>query len=94
VKLRILPRARFDIDRLHQFLAPKDPAAANRMVDAVLEAMLTLKSAPEKGRRLSTGLRELIVPFGKGAYIVRYVVRKDEQRILITRIWHSRERRS
>jgi hypothetical protein len=49
VKLRILPRARFDIDRLHQFLAPKDPAAANRMVDAVLEAMLTLNLRQRRG---------------------------------------------
>ena len=64
------------------------------MVDTVSEVMLSLKAAPEKGRPLSTGLRDLIVPFGKAAYIVRYVVRKDEQRILVTRIWHSRERRT
>ncbi len=94
MKLTVLPSARFDLDRLHQFLTPKNPAAANRMVDAVSHAMFTLKSAPEKGRQLSTGIRELIVPFGRAAYIVRYAVRKDEQRILVTRIWHSRERRS
>jgi hypothetical protein len=35
-------------------------------------------------------LRELIVPFGKGAYLIAYRIFAD--RIVIARIRHSRER--
>jgi plasmid stabilization system protein ParE len=33
------------------------------------------------------------VPFGKGAYILRYRVEEAKDAIFVVRIWHSRERR-
>ncbi|GMR22257.1 MAG: hypothetical protein BMS9Abin37_0593 [Acidobacteriota bacterium] len=38
-----------------------------------------------------TGRRELIIPFGAGAYILRYRIHRDA--VVIIRVWHSREAR-
>jgi hypothetical protein len=37
-----------------------------------------------------TERRELVVPFGAGAYVLRY--RIQDETVVITRVWHSRER--
>jgi len=36
-------------------------------------------------------MRQLVVPFGRGAYILHY--RLTDDAIFVTRIWHSREDR-
>ena len=36
-----------------------------------------------------TGRRELVVPFGAGAYVLRYRVHRDT--VIIIRVWHNRE---
>ncbi len=93
MKVKFLAAAYDDIDRLHAFLFLVNADAADRMVNLLYEASLSLRHAPEKGRPLTAGLRELIVPFGKSAYVIRYRVYKQRQLIAIARIWHGKERR-
>jgi len=93
VKVRFLPRSYDDIDRLHAFLSPKTTKTADRVVDLLYESALSLRTAPERGRPLARGFRELIVPFGKAAYVLRYRIDKPQSMIFIARIWHSREHR-
>jgi plasmid stabilization system protein ParE len=51
-------------------------------------------SSPERGRPASvSNARELIVPFGRSSYVVRYAYRGERDEVVIFRIWHSRERR-
>jgi hypothetical protein len=38
-----------------------------------------------------TGRRELFVPFGVGAYVLRY--RLTGENLVVIRVWHSRESR-
>ncbi len=38
-----------------------------------------------------TGRRELFIPFGPGAYVLRYIF--DQDIVVIIRAWHSRENR-
>jgi plasmid stabilization system protein ParE len=38
-----------------------------------------------------TGRRELFIPFGAGAYVLRY--RIDRDTVIVIRVWHSREAR-
>ena len=38
-----------------------------------------------------TGRRQLFVPFGAGAYVLRYRIHHDD--IVVIRAWHSRETR-
>jgi plasmid stabilization system protein ParE len=37
--------------------------------------------------------RELIVPFGSGAYVLRYRLDTATDTVIIIRVWHSRELR-
>jgi plasmid stabilization system protein ParE len=39
------------------------------------------------------GARELIVPFGRSAYVVRYIHLERINEVIILRIWHGREDR-
>jgi len=50
-----------------------------------------LADFPELGVSVGEGLRQLILRYGKSAYVVRYIVL--ENTIIITRIWHGRENR-
>lgn len=93
MKLRILASARNDLDRLHAFLSPKNPEAANRAVDLIYESALSLRDGAGKGRPLKSGFRDLIVPFGKGAYVLRYRINEALGAVVVVRIWPSREKR-
>lgn len=93
MRVRLLPSAYADIDRLQAFLLDKDASAAARVPDLLYEAATSLRTAPRKGRPVRANIRELIVPFGKGAYVLRYIINDKENALLIVRIWHSRERR-
>jgi plasmid stabilization system protein ParE len=66
--------------------------AAVRAGVAIDEAILSLREFPLRAQvRGPGGLRELIVPFGSSAYIIRYVVRDDD--VFVVRIFHGKERR-
>jgi len=92
VKLVVSQAAQADLLRLHDFLAGADPAVARRAVSAIVGAIDTLALFPERGRpSVLPGLRELIVPFGEAAYVVRYAL--DSGGIVVLRIWHGREAR-
>jgi len=49
---------------------------------------------PELGKELAGTLapfRDLIIPFGKGSFIIRYRIKHNT--VVITYLWHSREDR-
>jgi plasmid stabilization system protein ParE len=53
-----------------------------------------LRDFPERGRPSERlGYRELIVPFCRGAYVIRYRIDHDRNTLVIVRIWHGRELR-
>jgi plasmid stabilization system protein ParE len=93
MKLAWLPEARDDISRLFDFLVDKDPDAALRMLQRVRAGAATLLEFPHAGKRMDEDAerRELFVPFGVGAYVLRYRLR--EETIVVIRVWHSRELR-
>lgn len=47
--------------------------------------------APMRGRLVGRTAREINIPFGRSAYIIRY--RVSGRRVIITRIWHGLEDR-
>jgi len=87
----MLTAANRDVVRLTDFLAERNPKAALRANEALAEATLSLSEMPERGRLVAEGLRELVVRFGRGAYIIQYRVEPD--RVVIARIFHSLEDR-
>lgn len=95
MKLVISPAAAADIERLRLFLADKNPAAAQRAIASLIEAIDSLPSFPDRSKPSSVpGLRDLIVPFGHSAYVMRFEHDSEQQRIVIVRIWHGREART
>jgi plasmid stabilization system protein ParE len=94
VTLLWLPEALKDVERLYGFLLEKDPAAAERAVRLISSSAGSLEDLPEIGRPMNddTGRRELVVPFGAGAYVIRY--RIHDETVVIIRVWHAREARS
>lgn len=93
MKLRWLPAAFQDIERLYEFLVEKDPNAAARAMEIILDGAEGLEDMPEIGKPMNddTGRRELYIPFGTGAYVLRYKL--DGETVVIIRVWHSREHR-
>ncbi len=86
-----LPEAARDVVRLRDFIREKNPDAARRAAERIIEAVQILKENTEAGRPVEESLpfRELIVPFGSGNYVLRY--QEEENRVVIVRIRHSHE---
>jgi len=94
VKLVVSQAALQDIERLRVFVADKNQAAAQDIVTVLSHAIQSPDTNPDRGRPSSLpGARELIVPFGRSSYILRYVHDATRQEVVIRRIWHGREAR-
>jgi plasmid stabilization system protein ParE len=96
VKLRYLQAALDDIDRLHAFLAEKNPDAAAAAARKIRDAAQSLiESSPERGTPIGhSGFRQLFVQFGRSAYVIRYRANMARGELVVVRVWHGRERRN
>ena len=88
-----LPEALEDVARLDAFLRQHSAESARRSAETILEAARDLKNFPERGRPsdLADGFRDLVVPFGRSAYVLRY--RLHGSLVVVVRVWHGRENR-
>ena len=94
MKLIVSRAAVADLVRLRTFLMSKNEIAAQRAVQVLDHAMKSLLDLPDRGRPAgTTGARDLIVPFGKSSYLMRYVHRPETDEIIVLRMWHGREER-
>ena len=89
--VRFLARAKDDLARLDDFLAEKNPDAANRAATTISEAVMSLADNSERGRPGRGDVRELVVSFGRDGYVVQYRVAPRD--VFIARIFHAREQR-
>jgi len=83
-----------DIARLHHFLEANNPEAAVRAAHVILNGAEQLVAVPEIGKPMADGTarRELVLAFGGGAYVLRYILEHPAKAVII-RVWHSREDR-
>ncbi len=95
MNLVFLPEAEADIDRLYSFLVPADPIAAQKAMLAIDEGIDLLLQSPYIGLEMPDrpGTRELFIPFGKSAYVLRYHIDADNDVVVVVRVWHGRESR-
>jgi plasmid stabilization system protein ParE len=94
VKLVVSKEALADIERLRAFLDEKEEAAAQHAVAVLQRAVGSLEIFPGRGRPSGIpGVGELVVPFGRSAYVVRYFADRERERVVIVRVWHGRETR-
>jgi plasmid stabilization system protein ParE len=94
VQVVFLKRARTDLIRLRRFLEPHGEPLAVRAFDLLFTAAQSLADMPDRGNpAIRPPYRELVVPFGRSAYVIRYRVDHAHQTVVIVRMWHGRERR-
>jgi len=88
-----LPEARDDVERLFPFLVDVNPAAAERAMRRIQQGARRLLEQPEIGRPMGdeSERRELYLPFGASAYVLRY--RVVGEAAVVIRVWHGREAR-
>jgi plasmid stabilization system protein ParE len=92
IPVRWSPDARTDVARLVAFLRNHSAPAARRAATRIADAARALAEQPELGRPVEgEAYRELIIPFGGAAYVLRY--RVDSDSVFIARLWHGREDR-
>ncbi len=86
------PAALRDLERLREFLRPKNPAAAERAAQAIIQGVRTLGLQPHIGRPiddLPEAFRDWPIDFGDSGYIARY--RIDNDLIVILALRHQKE---
>ena len=84
-------RSLADRDRVFEFLSETNLQAAERAMGVLAKALADIAAFPQIGRPGPNGFRKLIIRFGKAGYEIRYRLYPD--RVLVTRIFHTREDR-
>lgn len=91
MELKWTSKALADLARLYEFLAPANPPAAARAVQALAKAPMTLLANPRIGEQLfefePREVRHILV----GHYEVRYEIQGST--LYVLRLWHTREDR-
>ena len=90
--VRLSARAVADLERLPDFLELASPQAAAAVREALATGLSSLAEFADRGHASTVpGYRELRVRHGRHGYVVRYRVKGHQ--VLVTRIFHARERR-
>ncbi len=81
-----------DLIRLREFIAIKNPQAAQKIAGSIRKGVSQLKIFPYLGVEVELApdpemIRDLII----GNYIARYLIHKKQ--IYILRVWHHKEKR-
>jgi plasmid stabilization system protein ParE len=84
-------RALADLDRLFDFLAATNPAAAINAAEVILDAVRILERHPYIGRPVRGPLRELVISYGRTGYVALYRVSAGRDRVEVLAIRHQRE---
>lgn len=91
MRIRWTASALADLVRLHEYLNPKAPEAAHRVIEQLQHAVMTLRGHPLMGERLDAYAPRAVRKIVVGSYELRYEVTSDYLTVL--RIWHGRENR-
>ena len=81
-----------DLERLREFLRPKNPSAAVGAAKAIIEGVQALGAMPRIGRPiddLPEEYRDWLIDFGDSGYIARY--RIDGDTVVVLAIRHQKE---
>ena len=80
-----------NLDRLHRFLATRNPEAATRALQAIITRFDLLETHPKLGTvdPEQPDLREILIPFGSAGYLARY--RLDGDFVILLAVRHARE---
>ncbi|MDA0225661.1 MAG: type II toxin-antitoxin system RelE/ParE family toxin [Proteobacteria bacterium] len=80
-----------ELERVFEFLAANDPAAAGGATAAVIEAIALLTRHPLIGPRREGECRELVISYGRTGYVALYRYLPALEVVRVLRIRHQRE---
>ena len=87
------PAAIRDLERLHEFLRPKNPPqAAERAAKAIIQGVQALGELPHIGRpvdKMPEAFRDWLIDFGDSDYVARY--RHDGNTVVVLATRHQKE---
>lgn len=86
------PAAIRDLERLHEFLRPKNPIAAERAAKAIIQGVQALGELPHIGRpvdEMPEAFRDWLIDFGDSGYVARY--RHDGNTVVVLAIRHQKD---
>ncbi|MFC6672640.1 type II toxin-antitoxin system RelE/ParE family toxin [Marinobacterium aestuariivivens] len=86
------PAAIQDLERLREFLRPKNPDAAERAAKAIIQGVKALGEHPRIGRPvddLPEEYRDWLIDYGDSGYVARY--RSNGDTIVVLAIRHQKE---
>jgi len=93
-QVRFTPAALRDLQRLREFLRPKNPQAARRAALSILQGVKVLGLQPLIGRPLEDlppEYREWVIDFGSGGYVSLYRYDEDIDVVTVLALRHQRE---
>lgn len=85
------PGAQRDLERVVDFLATQDSAAALAAATVITEAIELLERHPLIGRPVESGLRELVISRGQTGYVALYDYLEAVDTLVVLAIRHQRE---
>ena len=92
MKLQLTPRAVSNLRDIADYLQSRNPAAAERVADAIRGSLDLLLIVPSAGRPQRTeGVRKLVVR--RYPYLVYYTVNELDEEVVVLSIRHSSQRR-
>jgi len=86
------PAAIRDLERLRDFLQAKNPAAAERAANVIIQGVRALGEQPHIGRPIDDlpgEYRDWLIDFGDSGYVARY--RVDDETVVVLAIRHQKE---
>ncbi len=92
-QVRFASAAAEDLQRLFDFMAEQDLAAAERARGVIGQAIEALQTFPFSCRKASPEnpfLRELVISFGSGGYVALFEV-EDAETVTVLAVRHQRE---
>jgi len=91
-QVKYAPGAIRDLQRLREFLRPKNPIAARRAAETIMKAVQVLGHQPRIGRPVDDmpdEYREWMIDFGDSGYVALY--RFDGDAVTILAVRHQKE---
>ncbi len=84
-------KALSDLERMFDFLAANDPAAALIAGEEIIDAIAILPRHPMIGRPVQGNIRELVISRGRSGYVALYRFLPELDRVEILAIRHQLE---
>jgi len=91
LKVVLSRRANLDLIAQIDWLAELSPSVALHAETVIRTGLKTLAVFPDAGRAINPSERKWVMPFGRDGFVVIY--RVDTDRVVIGRIFHSRQNR-